>query len=274
MYLIGSRGCCHLKSSKESDWDIVLERDDEELPVSVDNCSGMNTLEICDYYHCGYTETEKGRFKIISAIGHMLLKRSHLHRPLKFAKNIRDYHLLKRKFGLLLKNNDQQYNEFLKERIRLTKLEYPDRTPSLNKKTSDFFNDQVVKYYHHDDLHRVTCYGDEPIFEMLKTDSTKVWCSKKKWDSLDHETQVKCVAEECFVIALERYIIPKIEENLKHPPEKFAYQWALERVCTTLTSGWFRDFAIENWPEISSLKLDFLERFKNVRKSKRINQIT
>ena len=51
MYLIGSRGCCHLKSSKESDWDIVLERDDEELSVSVDNCSGMNTLEICDYYH-------------------------------------------------------------------------------------------------------------------------------------------------------------------------------------------------------------------------------
>jgi hypothetical protein len=274
MYLIGSRGCCHLQSSDKSDWDVVLERPDEELPEWADNCSAMNTLDICQKYHCGFIETEKGRFKIISAIGHMLLKRSHLHRPFKFAKHIRDYHLLKQKFGFITDLcDDTEYYRLLDERIKLTKLEYPDRTPSLKKTTDDFFDDQVTKYYHHDDLHRITCYGEQPIFEMLKTDANKVWCSKQKWESLDHMTQVRCVAEECFVIALERYIIPKIETGQKHPPERFAYSWALERVCTTLTSGWFRDFAIENWPEISSLELNFLERFKDVRKSKTINKI-
>ena len=36
-----------------------------------------------------------------------------------------------------------------------------------------------------------------------------------------------------------------------------------EKVCTTLTSGWFRDFAIDNYPEI--LKLYDHSKFEYVK---------
>ena len=36
-------------------------------------------------------------------------------------------------------------------------------------------------------------------------------------------------------------------------PSRIACDKALEKVCTTLTSGWFRDFAIDNYPEIFNL---------------------
>ena len=56
-----------------------------------------------------------------------------------------------------------------------------------------------------------------------------------------------------MVIALERYLIPMISKN-----HKTAYHLALNRVCTTLTKGWFRQFAIDNYPRLSNLDKDLL----------------
>ena len=36
-------------------------------------------------------------------------------------------------------------------------------------------------------------------------------------------------------------------------PAKKAYYFALKKVCTTLTSGWFRDFAIDNFHQVFEL---------------------
>ena len=58
-----------------------------------------------------------------------------------------------------------------------------------------------------------------------------------------------------MVIALERFVIPG-----KLNP-KLAYLKAVEKICTTLTSGWFRDFAIDNWPEVIDNVPDYVSIF-------------
>lgn len=253
MFLIGSR-----KDKKEGDWDLVLEDEDIQKSKTIDIApKDLPLLEVCKQYATGdVIETPVGLAKTVSNTGLMLIRRSHLHRPINFAKHIRVYHELKRYW-----KTDQHYYSLLLKLTKATKEKYGDRTPKLNKKKGEFFDDYVTKYYEHDWLHQVTCYYDKPIYTRLQRDSDRVWCDKELWYGLSYQDKVKCVQEECFVIALERYIIPKLENCEKHPPPHFAFSWALERVCTTLTSGFFRHFAIENWPVISVFNNNFLEKF-------------
>jgi hypothetical protein len=62
-----------------------------------------------------------------------------------------------------------------------------------------------------------------------------------------------------MVIALERYLIPMISKNQEN-----SYKLALVRICTTLTKGWFRQFAIDNYPQLTNLDKDLLSIAYNV----------
>jgi hypothetical protein len=57
------------------------------------------------------------------------------------------------------------------------------------------------------------------------------------------------VVEEAAVLAVERSLVP-------HPgvwkPE-YAWKFALAKVCSSITSGWFRQFAYENAPQVLKL---------------------
>lgn len=263
MYLIGSRAAGkHLnrKIKEDTDWDFVSESRTDRCKEFEFSPLGEAHLEICrEYFDGEIVKTPYGEAKVVNPVGLMLIKRSHIHRPINFAKHIRDYHQLFTLFGHRI---DARYRELLKNLTKITKEKFGDRTPSLKKKKDEFFDDYVEKHYDHDSIHYATCYYDVPIYERLKPDQDLVWCSKKLWDNLTHLDKVRCVREETYAIALERYIIPKQKRNELPPPAKFAFYWALERVCTTLTSGWFRDFAIDNWPEISQYDTDFLEKFE------------
>ena len=248
MYLIGSR-------NPNSDYDLVLEHEDIKPSPQIDIApKELGLLEVCKYYESGdVVETPVGKAKLVGDLGLMLIRRSHLYRPLNFEKHIRAYHKYKEK---LFSQTDINYFNILKDLIKRTKALYPDRHPSLKQNKGEFFDDYVTKIYEHDDIHYATCYYDRPIYESLKSNSETVWCEKSKWEQLSHEDKIKCVQEEAFVIAIERFILP----NKGYPP-KFAFSKAITRICTNLTSGWFRDFAIENWPEISNCNYNFYERF-------------
>lgn len=255
MYLIGSRAIN--LNSDSSDWDIVLDGENILPRKGVDIApEGLNCLEVCRQYSLPYeVETPVGMATPISEVGVMLMKRSHLHRPIKFAKHIREYHTLKeRNKGAI----DEIYLALLQERTKLTKQKYGDKTPSLRKNKSEFFDDYVAKVYEHDDIHYATCYGDKPIYERLKLNKETVFCERDLWNQLSFTDQVNCVREEAFVIAIERYLMWK-----KGYPPKYAFFSAVERISTTLTSGWFRDFAIENWSTIVDCDYNFVEKFKN-----------
>jgi len=85
--------------------------------------------------------------------------------------------------------------------------------------------------------------------------------SKELFEQASEQVQLNCVREEAMSIALERYLLPEAYErrlknlalsqsaekkNLVHVAD--CYDRALYRVCTTLTKGWFREFAIDAWP--------------------------
>ncbi len=71
--------------------------------------------------------------------------------------------------------------------------------------------------------------------------------------------------EEAYVIALERKIIP----TMKGSPGPFwkpfdAFKWALMRICTTLCSGFFRQWAIDNYFLIlNSYDPGFVDKFES-----------
>jgi len=48
-----------------------------------------------------------------------------------------------------------------------------------------------------------------------------------------------------MALALERFLVPGIVTD-----EHAAYAEALCKVCTSLTKGWFRDFAVQSWPKV------------------------
>lgn len=174
-----------------------------------------------------------------------LIKRSHLHRELGWDKHITMFHKYLNKVTFLMNNEEN----FLAERTELTLKAYPQVKPNLNQLNEDFFDDAVTKKYNHDYLHELFAYEDKPMYTKLQTDPTKAWCHKNLWYNLKHQQKLQCVAEETMVIATERFLVPKNWEF----PSKLAYMKALKKVCTTLTSGYFRSFAIDYYPEVISL---------------------
>lgn len=175
----------------------------------------------------------------------LLTKRSHLIYPIHFEKNINDYHEMKFHLGNF--ELDLLMQEYFELRKKETAERVKQRTPNLNVTTEDFFSSKlpVPNYFVHDDIHEVMAHHDRPIFTMMQKDSSKAWCEKDMFFDLPHEYQVQCVQEEAYVIALERYIIPQHGSNVDDHLD--CYKRAVKRICTTLTSGWFREFAIENY---------------------------
>jgi hypothetical protein len=67
------------------------------------------------------------------------------------------------------------------------------------------------------------------------------------FDNLPDIVKLYGVLEESYVLALERAVIP-----LNVSADR-AFEIALEKVCTSITSGWFREFAWENYDEVKKL---------------------
>lgn len=289
MQLTGSRALDYWsdRSSDKSDWDIIAsERELNKLGLTfqgkdylkIDSCNVefLNTealnnavvsnLDVSNYHYTVSKNTEKwfGKEVVVTVQNPCQLyitKRSHIWRPLKFVKHIHELKTIKE----VLVNHDlwpipETYQKVLEERIKLTKKEFGDRVPSLNKSNDDFFDDAVTKQYVHDDLHKVVAYYNRPLYEKMKENYESAKCEKRLWDRFTHEDKVRCVREECYVIGLERFLIPKLDSP-PLPSPKFSFHKALEKVCTTLTSGWFRDFAIDNYFEIADYDVGYYGKF-------------
>ncbi|CAB4397976.1 unnamed protein product [Rhizophagus irregularis] len=205
------------------------------------------------------------------------LKASHIYWSDDFYKNIADLHSLR----IILENNqisptkplccpmrDEKTNLMLKTRIKETEILRGTPSVHINLNNSDeefldreddFFVDRVVP---HDKLHELVKYGDHPIYEGLKNDKSKAMIEKSFFQKLDYQKQLDCMKEEAMVIALERYLIPKILKD-----QETSYSSALIRICTSLTKDWFRQFAIDNYPRLSNLDKDLLSIVHNLTKN-------
>jgi len=189
------------------------------------------------------------------------LKKSHIHFPIKFEKHIKDYCFLYDQLGGKDILSEITKLNFKETEMRVGKL----KTPSLNKSTKQFFGQSdgfVQTFFVHDDIHRVMSHYDRPLYEKMQKDSISAKCEKDMWEEFTFEEKSKCVLEEAYVIALERKILPMLFGGKSYSSSSDALDWSLMRICTTLCSGWFRQFATDNYLRIREfIDNNYVEKF-------------
>lgn len=134
--------------------------------------------------------------------------------------------------------------------------------PKLNVSKESFFDDTIYTY-DHDSIHKTVALAGEPAYTHYIKDNEQVLTSKEKFFSVDDSIRLAGVYEETCVLALERSQIPN---DFSIDPER-SFRIALEKVCTSITSGWFREYAYENYAKVIMLynhlgKDDYVKRFK------------
>jgi hypothetical protein len=174
------------------------------------------------------------------------LKDSHRYFPIHWHKTMQDIHALWAR-GV---SSDPALLA-----VRRAGVEARCRTSAvvLAQTNEEFFaksEGAIQRTYVHDDLHRATCFGDQPVFEGLKPDPAKAYVSRKRFEALPLLQQQRCVWEECYAIALERYGITAWQQTGVFPDAAEMALKALTRLGTTMTAGWFRDFIHQQYPAL------------------------
>lgn len=139
---------------------------------------------------------------------------------------------------------------------------YTYNLPKLNVSKDAFFDAEatgVVYTYDHDSIHEAMKTYGKPAYQYFKPNESEVLTSKSMFDKLALSTQMAAVIEESYVLAIERSLVPF--PNGKTPKE--AFDMALMKVCTSITSGWFREFAWEKYHLAQAMyKDDYFDKFE------------
>lgn len=188
----------------------------------------------------------------------LALKMSHryLRNSPHFLKTMRDIRSM-RAAGIVL---DETMQEWLAQREEET---YDYAHPNLNVDKGTFFDDSVKYIYCHDSIHETVALLDKPSYTFYMKDGAQVMTDKEKFFSVSEQVRLYGVYEESCVLALERSQIPFDFE----PDPRYSFELALMKVCTSITSGWFRQYAYESYDKVLDLYLslgkdNYIERFK------------
>lgn len=279
MLLIGSRAINHHypEYSKPNDWDFISTEEDV-IKWGEANSVELSIKNIDDFtLYTGKLDGKNYEFEIAKegnsandylnisnggvASSEMLfsIKKSHITFPINFEKHIIEYHFLKNIHVV------DMYEEITKKRYTETFNRLNPKFPSLNKTVKEFVTESqktVKRIFDHDSIHKIVAYGKEPAYFKIQPDTTKVWCSKKLWENLSNKEKIEMVLEESYVIALERKIVPMLYQEGKQWLSIDSVKWAIMRICTTLASGYFREFAVDNYFDIvKSINLSFVDKF-------------
>lgn len=198
-----------------------------------------------------------------------LIKMCHRYKKnsVHFMKTMKDIHTLRDILGkaadywMTLGSN----TPIIKQRI---KESYDYGHPKLNVSSKEFFNGDGVNYvYEHDSIHLAVAnmsedFGDDeylmgyhpkPAYTFYMKDGSEVMTSKEKFMSVSERIRLLGVYEEACVLALERSQIPHGLGRDGGPTPRWSFEKALEKVCTSITSGWFREYAWENYDKVIDL---------------------
>jgi len=186
------------------------------------------------------------------------LKMSH-----RFRKNSPHFHKTMADIKLIRNSGCDAIADHLLEWYKMREKEtYNYKHPSLNKGKKDFFVDNFY-VWEHDDIHAAVALHGAPAFTFFKEDTAEVKCSKEKFFNCGDHIRLAAVYEESCVLALERHQIP----NDFQPDPRKSFLMSLERVCTGITSGWFREYAWESYDKVVNLydltEAQYINQFHN-----------
>jgi hypothetical protein len=225
-----------------------------EIEIIDEGTTGASLLKMAVAYRDQH-KTEEGQ-DYLGPYAILALKLSHryLKNSSHFNKTMDDIYLL-RSLGYG-KNFPSAYLEWIKAREKVT---YDYKHPILDKKKKDFFSNDGVGYiYDHDTIHECVKHLDMPSFNYIKKDQADVLTSKEKFNEQSEIVKLYCVLEESYVLALERCLIP----NYFKPDPHDAFKKALEKICTSITSGFFREYSWENYHKVLNLyNKNYVDKF-------------
>jgi hypothetical protein len=190
------------------------------------------------------------------------LKMSHRYKKdsVHFQKTRNDIFRMREVYPFLKRNPEPPW-------FKKREAETYTKTPKLNVSKEQFFDSEqngVVQHYDHDWLHTAvarTINGTSiPSYTRYMKDGAQVACDRAKFEALPWLHRVFGVMEEAMVLAFERSIIPASIRGTFVDPS-MAYLYALQKVCTSITGGWFREFAWENYHHAATV---FPNQFKAV----------
>lgn len=177
-----------------------------------------------------------------------------------FLKTMADVHAM-RAFGC-------EITEDLQEFYALRQKEsYTYNHPKLDVTSKEFFAGDGVNYvYQHDSIHQAVAIDSNPAYTLYIKDGSEVMTSREKFFACSERARLLGVYEESCVLALERSQIPY---EFKPDPRK-SFETALMKVCTSITSGYFRCFAWESYYRVLDMyqafgENDYIERFNRNR---------
>ena len=185
------------------------------------------------------------------------IKRGHMTFDIKWLKNIHQMYQLKNKLKYIY-DIDSKYISSVKMTVKdfyilhekCMKKIHGDNKPkfSFDKSADEFFGQYVNRYIEHDKLHEYFKHTEIPMYKKIL--KGEVSCDKNKWDELSSNEKIYCALEEIYVIASERYLIPKILKGDSNLFVRLSFMKAMNSLSTTMTSGFFRDFLIDNYDVI------------------------
>lgn len=214
---------------------------------------GTSAADILNYENSDMRNKLSSSFKLIVAKLDTLLMLKMSHRYLRnsphFLKTMMDINLIKRQ-GVQL---NPELKKILKKREAET---YNYTHPKLNKTKNEFFDDSVQYKYEHDDIHLAVAIGERPAYMEFKPDDSEVLTDMKKFKSLPKIIKLNSVIEEASVLAIERSLVPF--PNKMTSDEAFKY--ALIKLCQSISSGKWREYAYNNFYEVLEL---FKEQHSN-----------
>lgn len=203
--------------------------------------------------------------RVASPASIALIARAYLYAPRDWHRRIGEYHQLLSKFERPAGNAAERSAYEALRRELLNRLDFEsDSDFNMRVANEEFFKDfkyPWLRVHEHDDLHHTTCYDGTPLYQTLKHDLGQAFVPKSGFDQLSHRDQIRMVREECYALALERVLIPAADLGVPWS-ENHGFQHALRRICTTLARGWFRDFAIDHYAEISAYDRPFLDLYR------------
>jgi hypothetical protein len=151
-----------------------------------------------------------------------------------------------------------EYPDLLAKREKET---YDYKHPSLMRNKKMFFDPKEgVDYkYDHDSIHLAMAVEPlVPAYTKFKHDQAEVMIDRTKWDAQPLDVRLNSVLEESYVLALERSQIPF---RGKVDPSR-SFRIALQKVCSSISSGWWREFAWENYDAVlARFDRDYVTKF-------------
>ena len=189
----------------------------------------------------------------------LALKLSHRFKKnsVHFEKTRRDI-LTMRKAGITVSPNLQPW--LLKRTSETNK----NKLPRLNQRKDGFFDPSQIRYiYDHDSIHLAVARGEDglPAYTKFHADGAEVKVDREKWEKLDDTIKLNAVIEESTVLALERHQIPT---GLTTHDPSLSFRLALQKLCTHISSGWFREWAWEHYDDaLAEFNKDYTNLFND-----------